>query len=48
MDQENFILKVPRGMREFCVKVLPHVETRNNKAEWSEEQCLRITMEQCE
>lgn len=48
VKQENFTLKVPKGMREFCVKVLPGVETRNNNAEWSEEQCLRITMEQCE
>nr|XP_034346853.1 interleukin-10 receptor subunit alpha isoform X2 [Arvicanthis niloticus] len=46
VKQENFTLKVPKGMREFCVKVLPRVETRNNNAEWSEEQCLRITMEQ--
>lgn len=48
VEQENFALKVPRGMRNFCVKVLPYVKTRNNKAEWSEEQCLHITLEQCE
>ncbi|GAB1294147.1 Interleukin-10 receptor subunit alpha [Apodemus speciosus] len=46
VEQESFTLTVPRGMREFCVKVMPHVETRNNKAEWSEEQCLRVTTEQ--
>ncbi|XP_021493627.1 interleukin-10 receptor subunit alpha isoform X1 [Meriones unguiculatus] len=43
VTQENFTLQVPRGMREFCVKVKPHVESRDNKAEWSEEQCLRLT-----
>lgn len=43
VSQENFNLKVPRGMREVCIKVKPYVETRNNQAEWSEEQCLRLT-----
>lgn len=46
VGQESFSLTVPRGTREFCVKVMPHVETRNNKAEWSEEQCLRVPSEQ--
>ncbi|CAH6865616.1 interleukin-10 receptor subunit alpha isoform X2 [Phodopus roborovskii] len=43
VKHENFTLKVPREMGEFCIKVYPLVETRNNRAEWSEEQCLRIT-----
>ncbi|XP_005069519.1 interleukin-10 receptor subunit alpha [Mesocricetus auratus] len=43
VKHENFTLKVPREMGEFCIKVYPLVETRNNRGEWSEEQCLRIT-----
>ncbi|KAL6036490.1 hypothetical protein STEG23_003878, partial [Scotinomys teguina] len=43
VNSENFTLQVPRGMREFCVKVKPLVETRNNRAEWSKEQCLHLT-----
>lgn len=48
VEQENFTLEVPKGMRKFCVKVMPHVESRINKAEWSEEQCLHVTTEHCE
>ncbi|KAH0519558.1 Interleukin-10 receptor subunit alpha, partial [Microtus ochrogaster] len=43
VEQENFSLKVPREMGEFCIKVKPLVETRSNRAEWSEEQCLHLT-----
>ncbi|XP_051012291.1 interleukin-10 receptor subunit alpha [Acomys russatus] len=43
VHQENFRLTVPRGMREFCIKVKPFVESRSNRGEWSEEQCLRLT-----
>lgn len=45
VEQEDFTLEVPKGMRKFCVKVMPHVESRINKAEWSEEQCLHVTTE---
>lgn len=47
VEQESFSLKVSREMGEFCIKVKPLVETRNNRAEWSEEQCLHLA-EQCE
>lgn len=47
VNYENFTFKVPTEKGEFCFKVKPSVETRNNRAEWSEEQCLRLT-EQCE
>ncbi|XP_035299444.1 interleukin-10 receptor subunit alpha isoform X3 [Cricetulus griseus] len=43
VKHENFTLKVPREMGEFCIRVYPLVETRNNNGEWSKEQCLRIT-----
>ncbi|CAO2635268.1 Interleukin-10 receptor subunit alpha [Lemmus lemmus] len=43
VEHENFTFKVPREMGEFCIKVKPLVETRSNRAEWSEEQCLRLT-----
>ncbi|EDL25643.1 interleukin-10 receptor subunit alpha isoform 1 precursor [Mus musculus] len=46
VKQETFTLTVPIGVRKFCVKVLPRLESRINKAEWSEEQCLLITTEQ--
>ncbi|KAL1782383.1 interleukin-10 receptor subunit alpha isoform X1 [Sigmodon hispidus] len=43
VKEENFTVKVPRGMGEFCIKVKPLVESRNNKAEWTKEQCLHLT-----
>ncbi|XP_028722261.1 interleukin-10 receptor subunit alpha isoform X2 [Peromyscus leucopus] len=43
VNYENFTFKVPTEKGEFCFKVKPSVETRNNRAEWSEEQCLRLT-----
>ncbi|XP_036047510.1 interleukin-10 receptor subunit alpha [Onychomys torridus] len=43
VNDENFTFKVPREKGEICIKVKPSVETRNNKAEWSEERCLRLT-----
>ncbi|XP_038180209.1 interleukin-10 receptor subunit alpha isoform X2 [Arvicola amphibius] len=43
VEQEDFSLEVPREMGEFCIKVKPLVETRSNRAEWSEEQCLHLT-----
>ncbi|XP_008849178.1 interleukin-10 receptor subunit alpha [Nannospalax galili] len=43
VNRENFSLSFPGEVGEFCVKVMPNVESRANKAEWSEEQCLHLT-----
>nr|XP_004667387.2 interleukin-10 receptor subunit alpha [Jaculus jaculus] len=45
VPHENFNLSVPGKWGEFCVKVKPSVASRTNKAEWSEEQCLRLSQQ---